>query len=94
MQSSYGFAHIGRVGSVLMTLSVTVERFFAVAYPLEEKNLKMALIVFSVSGSVLYNLPRFFELETKVMGKEVVVHPVSGDNITVWRRLDSLSLTC
>ncbi len=54
----YGFAHIGRVGSVLMTLSVTVERFFAISYPLEKKNLKNGLIVFSVAGAVLYNLPR------------------------------------
>ncbi len=46
-----------------MTLSVTVERFFAISYPLERKNLKNGLIVFSVSAAALYNLPRFFELE-------------------------------
>ena len=58
----YGFAHIGRVGSVFITLSVTIERFFAITYPLKKLNLKRWLILSSVSGAVLYNLPRFFEL--------------------------------
>ena len=62
--SSYGFAHIGRVGSVLMTLSVTLERFFAVVYPLKRLRLKVVLISASVVGSILYNIPRFFELKT------------------------------
>ena len=62
--SSYGFAHIGRVGSVLLTLSVTLERFFAVVYPLKRLRLKVVLISASVVGSILYNIPRFFELKT------------------------------
>ena len=60
----YGFAHIGRVGSVLMTLSVTIERFVAIAYPLRRVNLNCKLITSSVLGAIFYNLPRFFELQT------------------------------
>jgi hypothetical protein len=52
------------VGSVLMTLSVTLERFFAVVYPLKRIRLKAVLITASVVGSILYNIPRFFELKT------------------------------
>ena len=32
--SSYGLAHVGRVGSVLLTLSVTIERYYSVCHPL------------------------------------------------------------
>ena len=31
----FGLVHISRVGSVFMTLSVTVERFVAIVYPLQ-----------------------------------------------------------
>ena len=47
-----------------MTLSVTLERFFAVVYPLKRIRLKVVLITASVVGSILYNIPRFFELKT------------------------------
>ena len=50
------------MGSVFITLSVTIERFFAITYPLKKLDLKRWLIFCSVSGAVLYNLPRFFEL--------------------------------
>ena len=69
---SYGFAHIGRVGSVFITLSVTIERFFAITYPLKKLNLKRWLILSSVSGAVLYNLPRFFELRYMILTYRVV----------------------
>lgn len=62
----YGIAHIGRVGSVFMTLSVTLERFFAILYPLKRMYLKTTLLIFSVVFSVVYNIPRFLEFETVV----------------------------
>ena len=76
--SSYGIAHIGRVGSVLMTLSVTIERFLAITNPLQKKNLKNVLMVSSVVASLLYNVPRFFELERVEMQVEF-----EGENRTV-----------
>ena len=68
------------MGSVFVTLSVTIERFFAIAYPLKKTNLKNALILSSVVGAVVYNVPRFFELsmvEIEVQDLE------TGENYTV-----------
>lgn len=47
-----------------MTLSVTIERFFAIAYPLLNMELKNLLIYSSVGAAIIYNIPRFFELTT------------------------------
>ena len=63
----YGFVHIGRVGSVLLTLSVTVERFFAIVYPLKRIRRTRFLIYSSVIGAIAYNVPRFFEFKTNYM---------------------------
>ena len=63
-----------------MTLSVTIERFFAIAHPLKQYNLKGGLIVGSVAMSLAYNLPRFFELTT--VDREVQ-DPSTGENYTV-----------
>ena len=60
----YGFVHIGRVGSVLLTLSVTVERFFAIVYPLKRLRRTRFLIYTSTVGTIAYNVPRFFEFKT------------------------------
>ena len=78
--SRYGFAHIGRVGSVFMTLSVTIERFFAIAYPLKKIQLKRGLILFSVLGAIVYNVPRFFELR---MVSVTELDPDTNENKTV-----------
>merc|ERR1712223_907851 len=64
MPIAYGFVHIGRVGSVLLTLSVTVERFFAIVYPLKRIRRTRFLIYSSVIGAIAYNIPRFFEFKT------------------------------
>ena len=60
----YGFVHIGRVGSVFLTLSVTVERFFAIVYPLKRIRRTRFLIYSSVIGAIAYNIPRFLEFKT------------------------------
>jgi hypothetical protein len=46
-----------------MTLSVTIERFFAIVYPLKRIQLKSSLITTSIITAILYNIPRFFEFE-------------------------------
>ena len=66
MNFRYGIAHIGRVGSVFMTLSVTLERFFAILYPFKRLHLKTPLLVGSIAFSCFYNVPRFMEFETIV----------------------------
>ena len=66
----FGLAHIARVGSVLATLTVTIERFIAVVYPLKRmtKNSSISLMKFSIFIAIVYNVPRFFEFETVTQG--------------------------
>jgi hypothetical protein len=62
----FGFGHIGRVGSVFITVSVTIERYFAIVHPLKHFSGKRFLLVIPIVSSVLYNIPKFYELERQV----------------------------
>jgi hypothetical protein len=48
-----------------MTMSVNIERTFAIVYPLRAATWKKYLMPASVIIAVAYNLPKFFELEVK-----------------------------
>ena len=61
---SYGILHIGRVGSVFTTLSVAIDRFYAIKYPLKMIERSHLLIIYSAAFSIIYNIPRFLEFET------------------------------
>ena len=65
--SSFGFVHIGRVGSALATVTVTVERFIAVMYPLKKLRNTRILLSVPIIGSLFYNIPRFFEFKTSLV---------------------------
>merc|ERR1719471_1208689 len=67
---SYGFGHIGRVGSVFVTMSVTIERYFAIVHPLKHFSAKKFLLLASVVAALLYNVPKFYEFEKKVVTLE------------------------
>ena len=60
---SIGFAHIGRVGSVFCTVAVTVERYLSVCHPNMECRGKCLLVPVPIILSIIYNIPKFFELE-------------------------------
>ena len=62
----FALAHIGRVGSTLATLMVTIERFIAVVYPLRaiQKCTSLILMRCCFLVAIIYNLPRFFEFQT------------------------------
>ncbi|TRY71962.1 hypothetical protein TCAL_01149 [Tigriopus californicus] len=66
---SFGFGHIGRVGSVFVTTSVTIERYFAIVHPLKHFSAKKFLLLISAILAVLYNIPKFYELERKFGGR-------------------------
>ncbi len=52
-----------RVGSVLSTVSVTLERFFAIVFPLRDVTcIKRWLIPASTTFTIIYNFPKFFEI--------------------------------
>ncbi|XP_059086961.1 uncharacterized protein LOC131883495 [Tigriopus californicus] len=68
LRSSYGLAHVSRVGSISLTLSVTIERYYSVCHPLSQFKIKRYLLTISLLFAIVYNIPRFFELslyETK-----------------------------
>ena len=59
----YGLIGVARTGSVYMTMSVTLERYFAVVRPLADFRMKKWLMASSMVFASLYNVPRFFEFE-------------------------------
>ena len=59
----FGVGHIGRVGSVFVTMSVTIERYFAIVHPLRHFSGKRFLLIVPIVSAILYNIPKFFELE-------------------------------
>ena len=60
---SYGLAHVGRVGSVFLTLSVTIERYYSVCHPLRPFGAKRLLLPSAVIFTLVYNVPKFFEFK-------------------------------
>ena len=59
-----GFANMGRVGSVVLTVSITVERYLSVCHPNRDFCVKSLLVPFPVMFAILYSIPKFFELES------------------------------
>ena len=59
----FGICNIARVGSVFVTMSVTIERYFAIVHPLRVFNQKKLLLPTPIFCTLLYNIPKFFELE-------------------------------
>lgn len=59
----YGMIGVARTGSVYLTMSVTLERYFAIVRPLSSFRMKRWLAPISISFATIYNVPRFFELE-------------------------------
>ena len=72
MPLGYGLGHIGRVGSVFVTVSVTIERYFAVVHPLKHVRGKKYLLYVPIVCAVVYNIPKFFEFELKVTKSNIV----------------------
>ena len=61
---TFGLLHIWRVGSTYLTLSVTLERYCAICPPLSKVAVKQKyLLIASLVFAVLYNVPKFFEMD-------------------------------
>ena len=65
----FGLLHTFRVGSVYVTLAVTFERFHAIICPLKHFYWKKYLLPVSVSIAIIYNIPKYFEMEMQVSEK-------------------------
>ena len=63
---AYGFLHTFRVGSVYVTLAVTFERFHAIICPLRHFKRKKYMLPACIVFAVVYNLPKYFELQIVV----------------------------
>ncbi len=63
----FGLLHTFRVGSVYVTLAVTFERFHAIICPLKHFFWKKYLLPASVCVAVIYNIPKYFEMEMQVI---------------------------
>jgi len=86
MPIGYGILHIARVGSVITTLSVAMDRFYVIKHPLIVHERATFLVSSCVVFSVLYNIPRFFEFQTiylEVMDNSSVVLSPNGKEETL-----------
>ena len=57
-----GLAHIGRVGSVAVTVSISVERYLNCCHPNEKFKYKSLLLPIPIIFTFLYNIPKFLEI--------------------------------
>ncbi len=59
---THGALHIARTGSVYVTMSVTLERYFAIVYPLKHFTIKKYLLPTTVFFAIAYNVPKVGEI--------------------------------
>ena len=59
---SIGFAHIGRVGSVTVTISIAIERYLGVCHPTTTFSYQYLLFPLPIIFTIFYNIPKFFEV--------------------------------
>ena len=59
---SFGFIHIGRVGSVAVTVSIATERYINVCYPTTHFSRKYLFLITPILFAFIYNAPKFFEI--------------------------------
>ncbi|CAB4054859.1 unnamed protein product [Lepeophtheirus salmonis] len=64
MPIGIGVVHIWRVGSTAITVSITIERYFAIVRPLKRFTYQRLLLVGSLLFAAIYNIPRFFEVKS------------------------------
>ena len=74
---SYGLAHVGRVGSVVLTLSISIERYCSVCHSTCHFRAKSLLLPLPIAFAIIYNVPKFFELKS-----ETVYESICDTNLT------------
>lgn len=57
---------MAHVASVLLTLVVTLERFYSVCYPLQTPKYRQYYVLTVLIFTLLYNIPRFFEVGVSI----------------------------
>ena len=74
---AFGMLGVARTGSVYLTMSVTLERYFAIVRPLAVFRIKKFLAPAAITFALVYNSPRFFEFKRQPMPE--VFQPHSSD---------------
>ena len=69
--SRIGFAHIGRVGSVAVTVSISIERYLNCCHPNDKFMFKSLLLPAPIIFAILYNVPKFFEISSCTINENV-----------------------
>ena len=54
----HGALHVARTGSVYVTMSVTLERYFAIVHPLKHFTVKKYLLPVTILFAFVYNIPK------------------------------------
>jgi len=65
MNILYGLTSTSRTGSVYVTIAVTIERYFAIVKPINQFKMKVILLPIAITFAILYNFPKFFEMEAR-----------------------------
>ena len=73
-----GLAYVGRVGSSVVTVSLSIERYLAVRQCTSEISNKLIFWV-PIIFSVFYNIPKFFELSTCTAPVRSILQGFSND---------------
>ena len=74
----FAIGGIGRVGSVILTLCVTLERYVSVCQPFSKLKFKKFLMPASLAFAIAYNLPKFFEWEVVYISNST-----TSNNLTI-----------
>ena len=69
-----GLVHIGRVGSIAVTVSLSIDRYLAIGQLSSDRSSKI-LFWAPVIFSCVYNVPKFFEAETCEASWQSIIQP-------------------
>ena len=89
-----GFAYIGRVGSVAVTVSISLERYLNCCHSTQDFSFKSLLVPFPICFAFIYNIPKFFEMRTCTKTEKIMLKNVSAMMTTsTGERSDILEMT-
>lgn len=89
-----GFAYIGRVGSVTVTVSISLERYLNCCHSTQDFSFKSLLVPFPICFAFIYNIPKFFEMRTCTKTEKIILKNASAMMTTsTGERSDILEMT-
>ena len=77
----------------MLTLSITIERYCSVCHSTCQFRAKSLLLPLPVAFSIIYNIPKFFELRSETFHDNTMPHEMSTDNQTIMQMIVSYNDT-